>query len=276
MANPSDPAPAASTPEIPVAKIEHDNSQLEDFLEANKSKLLLGLGAILVSVIGYLVISFKRESGISAAAAALTGASSVEELQKVVSEFPDDNVAGTAELLIAEKLKAEGKADESYEALKTFEANRKGHPLYLKGVSDLGLREHVRGNLEEAVKWLKQAATSEDGFIEQPALLRLGDALTAQGIAALNGGDAAKATSFFDEALKTFESLSTKADENSTFQRMADQRIERLPHLSIKPLTPEAAKAAAAELAAPEIPELVVPEETTTEIEVPAEEASPE
>ena len=103
MAKEPEPAPAASTSEVPVAKIEHDNTAIEEFVEENKSKLILGVGAVLLAIIVYMLISFKSESGKSTAAAALTGAETIEELRGVISEFPNSVVAGSAELLIARR-----------------------------------------------------------------------------------------------------------------------------------------------------------------------------
>ena len=245
MANEPDPAPAAATSEIPVAAIDHDNSALEDFVEENKTMLMLGIGAVLLAVIIYLLISFKSESGKSTAAAALTGAESIDELQAVIGEFPNSVVAGSAELLISEKLMEEDKAEESLTALQTFYDTRKGHPLYLKGVSDLGLKKHVAGDLDKAVSLFKEATVPGEapGFIAQTALLRLGDVLTAQAVAALASGDS-NAEALFTEATQAFEDLEAKAAENSTYKRTAAQRKERLPHLSIKPMSAEEAAAA--------------------------------
>ena len=83
MASPSDQAPAPA--EVPVAKIEHDNSAFEDYVEQNRTKLIIGVLAALAVIIGYLALSYVKESGASKAAAALTGAESVEDLRKVVS-----------------------------------------------------------------------------------------------------------------------------------------------------------------------------------------------
>jgi predicted negative regulator of RcsB-dependent stress response len=252
MASPSDQAPSTDPTQVPVAKIEHDNSALEEFVEQHKSKLILGSLAALVIIIGYLALSYMKESGASKAAAALTGAESVEDLRKVVTDFPNSVVAGSAELLIADKLQEEGKADESYTALEAFVNSRKEHPLYYKGLSDLGLKEHMKGKLDDAITKLKEAATpgTAPGFIEQTALIRLGDALTAKGLEAMANKDVDKAKSFFDEAGVAYGDLETRGGENSPLSRTATQRKERLPHLSIAPITPDEAKAAA-EAAAP-------------------------
>ena len=117
-------------------------------------------------------------------------------------------------------------------------------------MSDLGLQEHVKGNLTAAVDRLRAASSpgAAPGYIAQTALLRLGDALTAQGLEAMASEDVEKAKSLFEEAKVVFEDLEEQAGENSSLGRTAKQRKERVPHLSIKPLTPEeaAAKAAAA------------------------------
>lgn len=245
MANPSDQAPPAS-PEVPVATIEHDNSQLEEFVEQNKNKLLAAIALFLIIIIGFVGFRFVQDSGASKAAGALTAAKTIEELETVVSDFPNSVVAGSAELLIAGRLAAQDKDDESYAKLEAFVNNRKEHPLYYQGLSDLGLKDHVKGDLAKAVERLKEASSASEApeFVQQTALLRLGDALTAQGLGAMAEDNVEAAKARFAEAQIAFEDLESRAGENTAYQRSAKQRRERLPHLSIKPLTPEEGRAA--------------------------------
>lgn len=269
MANEPDPAPA-TTSEVPVASIEHDNSALEDYVEENKNKLILLIGAVLLAVIAYLLYTYSKESGKSTAAAALTSAETVEELRSVVNEFPNSPVAGSAELFIAEKLDEEGKAAESLSTLQQFVDSRSGHPLYLKGVSDLGLKKHVEGKLDEAVTLLKQASAPGEApaYIEQPALLRLGDALIAQGVAAMKENKESEAKTLFEEATTVLTRLEEAGEDSRFYKAAATKRKERIPHLTIKALTPEEAKAAEA-AAAPVVAEpITIPGD---DAEAPAE-----
>lgn len=242
MANEPDPAPSPNPSQVPVATIEHDNSQVEDFLEQHKSKLILAGVAVLVAVVAWVGIKFAKESGFSEAAGALTGAETIEELRGVIKEYPDIVVAGTASLFIIDQLQKEEKADEAYTALKDFVASHPDHPLYPKGLSDLGLQEHVKGDLEEAVSLLRKASTRE-AFIAHPALLRLGDAITAQGLEAMQNGDVETAKSLFSEAQVVYENLEERVGDDRDLGSVAKRRRERLPHLSLPPLSPEEAKA---------------------------------
>ncbi len=253
MSQSTDPDPQpGSTSSVPVATIEHDNSALEDFVEQNKSKLILAMLALLVIIVAFLVMRYLKESGVSEAAAALTGAESVEELDKVIADFPKETVAGSAALMKVTKLSEADKDDEAYEALKQFVETHKNHPLYYKGVADLGLREHAKGNLDEAITHLKEASLpgNAPAFIEQTALQRLGDALIAKGREAMQSGDEAAAKGLFEEAKTAFTDLETKAPENSVLRRTAEQRKDLIPHLSVVPLTPEEGKQKAEEAAA--------------------------
>ena len=76
-------------------------------------------------------------------------------------------------------------------------------------------------------------------------------------MAALASGDS-NAEALFTEATQAFEDLEAKAAENSTYKRTAAQRIERLPHLSVKPMSPE--DAAAASVPVPALTEPLVTE----------------
>lgn len=246
MSNQPDPAPSSA--EIPVASIEHDNSQIEEFIEQNRNKLILAALVIVVGVIAYVGFKYTKESGFSEAAGALTGAETIEELREVVSNYPNDVVAGTAELLIIDKLQEEDKLDEAHTALKQFVSTYTEHPLHLKAVSDLGLLEHMKGDLGEAVNQLRQASAegAAPEFISHPAQLRLGDAIIAQGLEAMANDDVTTAESFFEEARTVFEDLEARAGEQSELTRLAKDRRERLSHLSIRPLSAEQAKAQAA------------------------------
>ena len=246
MANKSTPA----QPEVPVATIEHEASAFEDFVDANKSKIIWGIIGLLAIMIAVMGFKYKSESNFSAAAGVLTGAETVEELRKVVSDYPGDVVAGSALLLIADKLQEDDKADESYTELKKFVDTFAGHPLYDKGVSDLALKEQEKGNFDDAIALLKGiTALDRKGFAAQNGLLRLGDALTAKGLAAMKDGDVDGAKKLFDEAKLAFDDLEERTPSEG-LKRTLTERRDRLPHLSIVPTTPEAAEAAAAEKAA--------------------------
>ena len=106
MANKSTPATPAQ-PEVPVATIEHEASALEEFVDEHKSRILLGIIAVLAIVVGTMVFKYRSESNFSAAAGVLTGAETIEELRKVVSDYPGEVVAGSALLIIADKLESE-------------------------------------------------------------------------------------------------------------------------------------------------------------------------
>ena len=275
MASKSPPAssPASSPAKVPVANIEHDNSPLEDFVEKHKAKLLICLLAAPLIIVGFLAFNYFKGAAASEAAAALTGATAVEELRDVVRNYPKSVVAGSAELLMAEKLKEEGKADEGYALLKNFVERRKGHPLYNKGLSDLGVKEHVRGDLEAAVTLLRRATAPGAGpdVIKQIALLRLGDALTAQGLEAMARDDVERAKTLFAEAQIAFQDCQALAGEETKHARTAKERKERLPHLSIPPLpAKEAAEVAPAD-------DSTVPEASTLDPSGPtAPEGAPE
>ena len=68
MSKPTEPEPQPVSPaSVPVATIEHDNSALEEFVEENKSKLVLAVLALLVVIVGFLLMRYFKESGVSQA-----------------------------------------------------------------------------------------------------------------------------------------------------------------------------------------------------------------
>ena len=84
--------------------------------------------------------------------------------------------------------------------------------------------------------------------------------------------DESAAKALFDEATQIFEDLEAKAADNSMYKRTAAQRKERLPHLSIKPMSPEEAKAA---MPAEEAPAVIEPIAAEPVEVLPVEEANP-
>ncbi len=254
--------------EVPVAKLEHDATKWEDFAEQHGKKILyIVLGAV-VLIIGYFIMNYRKEAGITEAAAELTRAETVEQLQKVVDNFPGDNASGSAMLLIADKLQEEDKAEEAFAVLEKFVNTKEGHPLYYKGKSDLALKKQAKGEIDEAISLLTDASTPGNGsaFEQQIALLRLGDAYVAKGLAAQKENDTEAAKAAFDEAQVAYEKLETDT-QAATLKRTATQRKERVPHLSIPALTEAEAKAKAAE-ATPGDP---APDAETIEIPPPGD-----
>ena len=243
MANKSKPA-APAQPEVPVATIEHEASALEEFVDEHKSRILWGIIAVLAIVVGTMVFKYRSESNFSAAAGVLTGAETIEELRKVVSDYPGEVVAGSALLIIADKLESE---EEKVAELKKFVDGYQGHPLHAKGRADLALIEQENGNFDDAISVLREITSADKkGFTAQNGLLRLGDALTAKGLAAMKEGDVDGAKKLFEEAKLALDDLEDRTPSEG-LKRTLTERRERLPHLSVLSTTPEAAAAKKAE-----------------------------
>lgn len=261
MANPSSTPPS----EVPVATIEHRHSAAEMFVEENKNKLILALVVIALLLIGYFVVQHWNRTKAEEAGAALTSATSVEDYRAVLTKYEDDSeVAGSAQLLLADALWKTDDQDGAYQTLKDFVANREDHPLYTKGISDLGLVEHMRGNFDAAIEQYKKVASTEGpDFIKELTLLRLGDAHVANGLAAMEADDTTTAEAHFEDARIAYDDL--EATDNPNWNPPALERKERLQHLSIPASAPGTVEATPVEAEAPVSPETTEPSAETTE-----------
>src|SRR5437870_4045817 len=101
MPSPTTTTPAAETGFDPLV-----------FWYRHKSKILLFVGLFVVALIAYGIFETVRNSRAAAAQALLASAQTADDYRKVVAEYPRSAPAGDAYLLLAQRLRAEGKYDE--------------------------------------------------------------------------------------------------------------------------------------------------------------------
>ena len=101
----------------PIVEEEFD---MLAFWIQHKSKVLLFTILLLIGLLLFAIFEFTQHRAREAAARDFANAKTVEDYRQIVARHASSPVAGNALLLLAEKLRAEDKLDESSAALKEF------------------------------------------------------------------------------------------------------------------------------------------------------------
>jgi TolA-binding protein len=228
---------------VPLAEISQGPNAFEAFLDRNQKgivafAILLAVGA--ATLVVYRGIEKSREE---TAGAALNRASATADYQAVVKDHADTVAAGSARILLADSLWAEGKKDDSINSLRTFLESHPDHPAAPSAKSSLGSKLMDQGKSGDAVKVFEEVAADPTArFIAPFALISLGD-LTK------DGGDLEKAETYYNRVRTEFA--------DSTFVDSANRRIATLkakPPVEIEPPPAPAETPAAADPSPPATP----------------------
>jgi len=184
------------------------------FWDLHKAKILGGIVALVLALAiygGWQVTSHKRAE---AANTALAAATTEDALRGVISSYSGSAAAGDAHVLLAGKLREEGKFDASSELLRDFSAKYPKHPMLAGASLSLAVNLDAQDKTEEAL------AAYED------VAVRFGSSYAAP-IAAL-----ARATIFekqgkIDEAKRAMEDMIAQYPE-SLYVQEAKSRLQGL------------------------------------------------
>lgn len=160
MPSPTPSAPTADTGFDPLV-----------FWIKHQSKILLLLGVFVVALGGYALSQFIRDKRNASAQALLANAKSADDYRKVISDYSGSNPAGDAYLLLAEKLRAEGKIDESSTALHTFIDKYAAHPLISGAWTSLATNLEQQGKADEALSIYQKVSTNYANSFSAPLAL---------------------------------------------------------------------------------------------------------
>jgi TolA-binding protein len=171
MPSPTPSAPAADTGFDPVV-----------FWFQHKSKILLLAGVFVVALGGYAISELVHNKRDAAAEKTLTNAKSADDYRKVISSYSGTMPAGDAYLLLAEKLRAEGKLDESSTNLHAFIDKYPEHPLISGAWTSLATNLELQGKADEALALYQKVSTNYANTFSAPlALLAQARILGAKG-----------------------------------------------------------------------------------------------
>jgi TolA-binding protein len=140
----------------------------------HQKKILLFVGLVLVALAAYGISEYVRIKQSAAARAGLANAHSVDDYRKVIADFGGTASAGDAYLLLAAKLRSEGKFDESSTTLHTFIDKFPQHPMISGAWTSLAANLEGQGKVDEALGLYQKVSTSFANSFSAPV------ALTAQ------------------------------------------------------------------------------------------------
>ena len=126
----------------------------------HKSKIVLFAALFVVAFGAYATSEHLRHKRAAEAEASLAAAKSADDYRKLISEYAGTASAGDAHLLLAEKLRAEGKYDESSATLHSFIEKYPEHPLLSGAWTSLAANLEAQGKADEALSTYQKISTA--------------------------------------------------------------------------------------------------------------------
>jgi predicted negative regulator of RcsB-dependent stress response len=180
MASPSN----ANDPDSPEQEEEFIDTGFDAYLFWDRYRLVIifAIIALILGISGYFILQTQREQAAQAAGAALAQASSEEDLHGVMDKYPGTVSAGDAALMLAGRLRGEGKFDEAMQTLQDFESKFPTHPLFAGAELAIGETLEAQGKTDEALtKYQGVAAKYSDTYVAPLAVLDQANLLQSQG-----------------------------------------------------------------------------------------------
>jgi TolA-binding protein len=137
----------------------------------HQSKILLFAGLLVVALVAYGISEYVHNKRKASAQALLANAHSVEDYRKVIANYAGSMPAGDAYLMLADKLRSEGKLDESSAALHTFIDKYPEHPLISGAWTSLAGNLEAQGKLDEALSTYQKVTTTYPNSFSTPLAL---------------------------------------------------------------------------------------------------------
>ncbi len=219
--------PSTSSPS-PIAEIDHGPSKLDQFLENHQKKLIIAAILIALGVAGYVVWSGLAEAKAQEAGSALTAATTVEDYQKVISQWPDSKAAASAMLLLADAQWKDA-PEESIATLKSFIEKYPESQLLPTAQVSLALRLLDQEKLDAAKEILTEVVEDDEAaYIAPLAAIALGDIAKEE-------GNIEEATTWYKKAQEDPAGL------GNTYKNIVSIRlalVKAKPPVKIKPALP--------------------------------------
>ncbi len=131
-----------------------------EFWIRHKSKIILYTGLLLGAIIVFGVYQMIEQRTRAAAQAAFASAKTSDDFRKVAADYPRTGAGVSAELMLADHLRAEGKLDEAISTLKDFVAKHSTHVLVAGAYASLASDLEAKGDLAGALSTYQKVTTS--------------------------------------------------------------------------------------------------------------------
>lgn len=117
-----------------------------------KTKILTYGGLILAALLVFSGVQLRNYLRASGSQDLYEKAETPADFEAIIQKYPGTPAAGNAALRLGEKLRAEGKYDESAATLRRFVEKNPLHPLACGGWTSLGVTYEKQGKLDEAME----------------------------------------------------------------------------------------------------------------------------
>jgi TolA-binding protein len=148
----------------------------------HQRKILIFVGLVVVALLVYGLSEYLGMKRNGAAQTALSTAHTIDDYHKVIAEYGGTAAAGDAYLLVAAKLRAEGRIDESNKELHIFIDKYPEHQMISGAWSSLAANLEAQGKTDEALAAYQKVSTSFANSFSAPlALMAQARILAAKG-----------------------------------------------------------------------------------------------
>ena len=165
----------------------------------HKKKITLLILLLIVGLGTFALSEFVRLKNNTAAQELFSKADSADGFRKVIAEYPGTVAAGNAHLMLAEKLRAEGKYDESTATLRKFLEKYPEHQLISGAWTSIAANLEAQGKVDEALSTYQKVSTAYANSFSAPA------ALLAQGRITAAKGKAEDARRIYEQVITQFQ-----------------------------------------------------------------------
>ena len=202
------PSPTTTTP------VEDTGFDPLVFWIQHKSKIILFTGLIVGALAIYGIAEYVSQKRAAAAQALYANAKTADDFRKVTSEYSGTVTGGNAQLMLADKLRADGKLDDSSAALHAFIDKYPEHPLISGAYTSLATNLETQGKIDEALATYQKVSSAYANSFSAPI------ALLAQGRILAQKGKP-------EDARRIYEQVMTQYQDNFASQ-FASQEIRKL------------------------------------------------
>lgn len=166
----------------PLGEIAQGPSAFEQFLDRNQKNLIILSVVIALAIAIYLVVQGIARSKERTAGAELFKAADLPSLQKIVNDYKGTAASGSAAIALAERQWTDSQQEAAIETLRTFITTQPDHPAKPTAQTSLANKLRAQGKADEARKLLEEVADDPAAAHLAPyALICLGDLSKAAG-----------------------------------------------------------------------------------------------
>ena len=152
------------------------------FWQQHKGKIVFYVVLLVVGLAAFAIYQITTARSRAETEQLFAQAKSVEDFKRIISNYPASMAAGNASLMLAEKLRSEGKYDDAVSTLRGFTTQFPAHPLISGAWLSLGGSLEAQGKKDEALQTYQQLTSKyPDSYAAPMAVFAQANILKAEG-----------------------------------------------------------------------------------------------